>query len=330
MKRFLLDNSSRNGPSSQEFRATVADAGTRLDQFLARCLPGLSRNHIQSLIREGNVKLIGRGVPRKPSLRLRGGEQLSVAVHPRPPLRAFPEPIPLAVLYEDDDLVAVNKPAGLVVHAGAGVTRGTLVNALLHHFRALSTLAGSLRPGIVHRLDKNTSGVLLVAKNDFAHRRLAEQFQQRAVEKHYLALVHGRLPRAQDRIRLRVARDRWRRTRMTTRSALRGREAITDYRVLRELGNFTLVEAVLHTGRTHQFRVHFSALGHPVVGDTLYGAPRILPLGAKSAPTLNRNFLHAQQVCLNHPRTGERLEISAPLPPELEAFLRQLEDLTRP
>ncbi len=310
--------------SRREFAATAADAGTRLDQFLVRQLPELSRTHVQSLIREGQVELAGQGVARKAGLRLRGNERLRVAVGARPPLRAEPEAIPLDILYEDEDFVAVNKPAGIPVHLGAGVKRGTIVNALLHHFQQLSTLGGPLRPGIVHRLDKNTSGVLLVGKNDFAHRRLAEQFERRTLEKHYLALVHGRLPRAQDRIRLRIARDLRRRTRMTTRRGV-GREAVTDYRVVRELGEFTLVAATLHTGRTHQLRVHLSALGHPVVGDTLYGAPRRLRLGNRTRPTLNRNFLHAERIRLLHPRTNEPLEISAPLPAELEAFLRELE-----
>lgn len=311
-------------PRTHEFRAAAADAGKRLDQFLAFHLADLGRSHIQALIRDGSVELVGHGPVRKPGLRLRGGEQVRVEVQPRPPLAAArPEPIPLRILYEDDDLVAVDKPAGMVVHAGAGVTRGTLVNALLHRFRELSRLGGPLRPGIVHRLDKNTSGVLLVAKNDWTHRRLAEQFQRRTIEKRYLVLVHGRLSRAQDRIRLPIARDLRRRTRMTTRRTA-GREAVTDYRVLHARANFTLVEAVLHTGRTHQVRAHFSALGHPVVGDTLYGAPRAFRLGTRTLPTLNRNFLHAERVGFDHPRTGQRLEISAPVPPELEAFLREL------
>ncbi|MFQ5927617.1 MAG: RluA family pseudouridine synthase, partial [Terriglobia bacterium] len=314
-----------------ELQARAADAGVRLDRVLARHLTDLSRSHIQALIREGRVELRGRARPnrarpiraQKPGLRLRGGEQVRVEVRERPPLVALPEPIPLTILYEDDDLIALDKPAGQVVHLGAGITRGTVVNALLYHFSQLATRSGPLRPGIVHRLDKNSSGVLLVAKNDFAHWHLARQFQRRTIEKRYLALVHGHLARAHDRICLPVARDLRRRTRMTTRRT-RGRAAITDYRVLRPLAGFTLLEAILHTGRTHQLRVHFSALGHPVVGDTLYGAPRQLRLGNRTRPTLNRNFLHAECIRLQHPRTGQALEISAPLPPELEAFLREL------
>lgn len=316
--------------SAREFQATAIDAGTRLDRFLGLHLPELSRTQIQSLIREGSVELIGHGPAEKPGLRLHGVERVRVEVRPRPALlTAVPEAIPLAILYEDEDLVVVDKPAGLLVHAGGGVSRGTLVNALLHRFRELSALAGPLRPGIVHRLDKNTSGALVVAKNDLAHRQLAEQFRRRAVEKRYLALVHGRMARPQDRIRLRVARDLRHRTRMTTRRAV-GREAVTDYRVLREFSNFTLLEAVLHTGRTHQLRVHVSALGHPVVGDTLYGAPRQLRIGRSARPTLDRNFLHAYRIGFEHPRSGRCLEVTSPLPAELQAFLDELEDLTRP
>ncbi|MFQ5696449.1 MAG: RluA family pseudouridine synthase, partial [Terriglobia bacterium] len=227
------------------------------------------------------------------------------------------------VLYEDDHLIAIDKPAGMVVHAGAGRSRGTLVNALLHRFQQLSRVGGSLRPGIVHRLDKGTSGALLVAKTDEAHRLLAEQFRRREIDKRYLALVHGRPRRGRDTIRLPVARDRVRRTRMTTRRRP-GREAVTEYRVLQENRGFSLLEVGLRTGRTHQIRVHLAALGHPVVGDTTYGAPRRLHLDNLSLPTLNRNFLHAASLRLRHPITGKPLAVRAALPGELEAWLRRL------
>ncbi|HKZ53552.1 MAG TPA: RluA family pseudouridine synthase [Candidatus Acidoferrales bacterium] len=294
----------------------------RLDHFLAAQLPALSRTRIQQLIREGHAVVDAKPM-RRPGLCLRGGERLTLTLVERPALAAEPEPIPLEVLYEDDDLVAVNKPAGLTVHAGAGQSGGTLVNALLHRFGQLSSVGGPLRPGIVHRLDKPTSGVLLVAKNDQAHRRLAEQFSQRQVEKRYLALVHGRLPRPHDTISLPVARDLRRRTRMTTRRR-EGRAATTEYRVLATTGEFTLVEVFLHTGRTHQVRVHFSALGHPVVGDTLYGAPRRLRRGNSTEPTLNRNFLHAERIRFRHPHTNEVMEIRSPLPSELMRWLEKL------
>lgn len=307
------------------FLTVTAEADARqqrLDQFLAAQAPELSRTRVQELIRAGQASVDGRAV-RRPGLRLRGGERIALTILERPALAAVPEAIPLRILYEDDDLVAVDKPAGLAVHVGAGTRRGTLVNALLHRFGRLSSLGGPLRPGIVHRLDKPTSGVLLVAKNDQAHRSLAEQFRQRQVDKQYVALLHGRLARAHDTIRLPVARDRVRRTRMTTLRA-QGRAAVTEYRVRGTLAGFTLVEARLQTGRTHQLRVHFAALGHPVVGDTLYGAPRRLRWGNATGPTLNRIFLHAQRVRFRHPRTGEVLEVRSALPTELDDLLRRL------
>lgn len=308
--------------SSVTFVVPLEARHQRLDHFLAAQLPELSRTRIQELIRAGGATMEGQ-VVRRPSRRLRGGERLQLEIVERPPLEARPEEIPLRVVYEDDDLVAIDKPAGLVVHAGAGCHAGTLVNALLHRYGQLSTLGGPLRPGIVHRLDKTTSGILLVAKNDEAHRRLAEQFSQRQVEKHYLALVHGRLSRERGTVSLPVARDRVRRTRMTTRRR-QGRPATTEYRVRQTVSGFTLLEAILRTGRTHQIRVHLSAIGHPVVGDTLYGAPRLLRWDNRSQPTLNRNFLHAQRLRFRHPRTGEVLEIRVPLPAELEELLRHL------
>lgn len=285
------------------------DAGKRLDRFLVEQLENVSRARVQQLLRAGRVRMDGAHV--KASYRLRGGEAVSVEWEPQLPLRAFAEEIPLEVLYEDDDLAAVNKPAGITVHAGAGLRSGTLVNALLHRFGGLSGLGGELRPGLVHRLDRQTSGVLLVAKNDEAHRRLAGQFQARAVEKAYLALVHGAVASERGRISAPIARDLKRRRRMTARRRS-GREALTKYRVLRPLAGFTLLEVTPHTGRTHQVRVHLASLGHPVVGDTLYGAP---------GGVLDRTFLHAARIAFHHPRTGQRLEISAPLPAELAQFL---------
>ncbi|MFQ5776896.1 MAG: RluA family pseudouridine synthase [Terriglobia bacterium] len=294
----------------------------RLDHFLAAHLPELSRSRLQQLIRAGGARVDGH-VEWRPGLRLRGGERLQLEIVERPSLRAVPEDVPLRVLYEDNDVVVIDKPAGMVVHAGAGQSRGTVVNALLHRFGHLSQLGGALRPGIVHRLDKQTSGVLVVAKTDQAHRYLAEQFRRRQVEKHYLALVHGSLKRARATINLPVARDRARRTRMTTRRR-QGRTALTEYRVRQRAHGFTLVEVILHTGRTHQIRVHFSALGHPVVGDTLYGAPRQLRPGNSCYPTLNRNFLHAERLCFLHPRTQDPVEVVAEVPAELNDLLQRL------
>lgn len=303
----------------EQFEVPTKARGQRLDQFLASQLPSLSRNRIQELIREGRAKVDAR-VARQPNQRLKGGEGVKLEVVERASLAATPEAIPLDIVYEDADLAVVNKPAGLVVHAGAGHRQGTLVNALLHHLGKLSSLGGPVRPGLVHRLDKTTSGLLVVAKNDEAHLHLAKQFQTRAVEKRYLAVVHGRPARTQGRIALPVARDKRRPTRMTTRRA-EGRQAATDYRVLTRAGGLTLVEAFLRTGRTHQLRVHFSALGHPIAGDTLYGAPRPARRGNAALPALNRIFLHAERLRFQHPRTGEPMEFHAPLPEELRAFL---------
>jgi 23S rRNA pseudouridine1911/1915/1917 synthase len=237
-----------------------------------------------------------------------------------PPLHAEPEAIPLAVLYEDPDLVAIDKPAGMVVHAGAGVHSGTVVNALLHRFGRLSGVAGPLRPGIVHRLDRYTSGVLLVAKNDAAHQRLAEQFSGRQIEKVYLALVHGKVKNESGRMERPIARDPVRRTRMTTRLD-KGRAAWSEYRVLRRFERFTLLEVRIGTGRTHQIRVHLSSIGHPVAGDTLYGAPAKI----EGRPPLGRFFLHARRIRFHQPTTGEEIVVESPLPAELEEWMEGLE-----
>ncbi len=308
-------------PSLRQFAVTPADAGQRLDLYLAHQLHELSRTRIQELIAEGHVRINGAAAKR--AHRVAAGEVIAVEILPRPPLAAAPEALPLEILYQDEDVVVVNKPAGMAVHAGAGTATGTLVNALLHHLGTLSRAGGDLRPGIVHRLDKSTSGVLVVACNDPAHRSLAEQFSSRTVEKTYLALVHGHLKQDVGSIGLPIARDLRRRTRMTARRRT-GREARTDWRVLARLEGFTLVEIRLHTGRTHQIRVHFSALGHPVVGDTLYGAPREARAGRGLLPQLPRNFLHAARIRFLQPRTAATVEVSAPLPPELRGYLETL------
>jgi 23S rRNA pseudouridine1911/1915/1917 synthase len=290
----------------------------RLDLFLHAQLPEYSRARLQSWIRQGRVRVAGQTA--KPSLLLRGTEAVEVEPAELPPLRATPEPLPLEILYEDEDVIAVNKPAGMVVHAGAGNLRGTLVNALLHHFGKLSTVSGELRPGIVHRLDRYTSGVMLVARTDAAHQALAAQFAGREVEKVYLALVHGEVAAETGVIERPIARDRRRRTRMTARLPT-GRPAKTSYRVLRRWPGFTYLEVRIATGRTHQIRVHLATVGHPVVGDRLYGAPaRIAGL-----PPLGRYFLHAHRVSFRRPATGERIRIEAPLAPELAAFLEALD-----
>jgi 23S rRNA pseudouridine1911/1915/1917 synthase len=273
----------------------------------------------------------------KASRRLRSGESISILGDPQlPPLRAMAEAIPLEIVYEDADLAVVNKPAGMMVHAGSGATddarnRGTLVNALLHHLGELSSASGPLRPGIVHRLDKQTSGLIVVAKNDSAHARLSSMFSRRQVRKLYLALVQGDLPQERGTVNAAISRDVVRRTRMTTRRE-GGRGAVSHWEVLRRIrgpyGSFTLVSVRIETGRTHQIRVHMASLGHPVVGDTLYGAASaIAPLaGSGGLPrlVLPRNFLHAAELEFAHPGSGERLTLVSNLPADLKDFMSQL------
>jgi 23S rRNA pseudouridine1911/1915/1917 synthase len=306
-------------------------AGRRLDQFLVSQLPDISRARVQELISQGKILL--DGMPAKASLKLRGGEQIEIVGEvQRPPLRAIAEDIALDFIYEDEDLVVVNKPAGMMVHAGAGATddernRGTLVNALLHRFGELSTVGGELRPGIVHRLDRDTSGLIVVAKNDSAHRKLAAEFAGRRVKKTYIALVHGWPKKEKGTIASSISRDAVRRSRMTT---LRndGREAVTHYEVQKRVdslyGKFALLKVKIETGRTHQIRVHMASVGHRVVGDSLYGAPREIRGGSGPAISLKRNFLHAAELQLAHPKTGESLNFSVPIPEELAKFLTRL------
>jgi len=295
-------------------KANSEDTGKRLDVFLHERLPEHSRARIQQWVKAGRARV--EGAPQRSSYRLRSGETVEVEPAEPPPLKAVPEDLPVKVLYEDADVVAVDKPAGMVVHAGAGCRSGTLVNALLHRFGALSVAGGQLRPGIIHRLDRYTSGVLLVARHDAAHRRLAEQFASRQVEKVYLALVHGQVKADQGRIERPIARDRLRRVRMTARLA-HGRAALTEYRVLRRFAAFTLLEVRIRTGRTHQIRAHFSSLGHPVAGDRLYGAPARVP----GRPALDRYFLHAHRIRFTQPSTGAPVTVESPLPAELVSWL---------
>jgi 23S rRNA pseudouridine1911/1915/1917 synthase len=307
-------------------------AGWRLDHFLVLQLTDTSRSRIQQLIAQEKVLVDGRSA--RASLLLRGGEHIEIVGDvERAPLRAIAEEIPLDIVYEDDDLAVVNKPSGMMVHAGAGATdddrnRGTLVNALLHRFEELSGVSGELRPGIVHRLDKETSGLIVVAKNDAAHRKLGAQFSERKVKKTYIALVHGWVKNDKGTISSPISRDAIRRIRMTTRRT-GGREAVTKYvvqqRIESDFGKFTLLRIKIETGRTHQIRVHMASLGHPVVGDALYGAPR--DIRGKSGPTisLSRNFLHSAELEFEHPRTGELLSFSSPVPALLTEFLRRLD-----
>ncbi len=316
----------------RELVVSAADSGARLDRFVAAQCPELSRTRVQELIESGHVLVDGKAAS-KGSVHLRARQKISVKVSERPAIVAAAEAIPLDVLYEDEDVIAINKAAGMTVHAGAGNASGTLVNALLGRGQALSQAGDPLRPGIVHRLDKETSGVILVAKNDAAHAKLGEAFRLRAIKKTYIALVQGFLAEKSGRIELAIGRDPIHRTRMTTqRKSWHGaaianpREARTDWSALAKIGGTTLLEVQLHTGRTHQIRVHFSALKHPVVGDTLYGAARELRVGKLDLPPLGRNFLHAAKLGFAQPRTGAWIEVRAVLPVELHEYLKQLCD----
>jgi len=322
--------------------------GQRLDQFVAAQLDGVSRSRVQLLMEQGDVLV--NGEREKASLKLRGGERIAITGEPHPaPLKATAEDIPLDVVYEDGDLAVVNKPAGMMVHAGSGKnedarSRGTLVNALLYRFNALSSTGGELRPGIVHRLDKDTSGLIVVAKNDRTHAALGEMFASRQIKKTYVALVQGAMERAKGTINAGVGRDPVRRTRMTAKPQDNARSAVTHYEVIRRLANrfgrFTLVKVRIETGRTHQIRVHMASIGHPVVGDTLYGgsgqltdqvasqAAQSKAARRKAEPEklkLGRNFLHAANLEFAHPATGRLMKLEAPLPEELESFLGRLE-----
>ncbi len=392
-------------PAIHTILAPTEAAGLRLDQYLAQAIPDISRSRVQLLIDNGQVHV--NGAPARPKHKLTPGETIILTGSPRPaPLNAVPEDISLDIVFEDEFLAIVNKPAGMMVHAGAAApalasdsvsdpddlasqpdsphakiglasrpespqredaaeepaslaskmrhdprSSGTLVNALLHHFNHnLSAVGGDLRPGIVHRLDKQTSGLLIVAKDDITHRKLGDMFSVRTVHKTYIALVHGHIPRRggatsdDATVTLPIGRDIVRRTRMTTRRSLGSagvRFAISHIHVVDRLstphGPFTLIQVTIETGRTHQIRVHLQALGHPVVGDHLYGAPhQIRPLpkpGASPVPSslsLPRNFLHATRLVLTHPRTGKPLSAEAPLPPELTRFLAALEADPKP
>ena len=281
--------------------------GLRLDRFLANQLPRFSRSRIQQFIRAGNARLNG-GLA-KPRDSVRAGDEVRLTEPPPEQIESQPEAIPLDALFEDDDLVVLNKPAGLVVHPGAGHREHTLVNALLHHCPTLSGIGGKERPGIVHRLDKETSGCLVVAKTDEAHRGLSQQFAARTVEKIYLALVAGRLKNATGVIEEKIGRHPVHRRRMSV-ALSRGREARTDYRVVRASAQASLVECRLHSGRTHQIRVHLHHLGHPVLGDRVYG-----PKPSRIYP---RQMLHAWKLGFRHPRTGEWKTFQAPLPEDFE------------
>ena len=305
-----------------EFTAEIDHAGERLDRFLTAQIPDCSRAQIQRLIENGHVTH-SRHKKVKPNSDIREGDVIGVELPEAQPSTKLAEDLPLEILFNDSDVVVVNKPAGMVVHPAAGNPSGTLVNALLHHVKDLSGIGGEVRPGIVHRLDKGTSGVMVIAKNDDAHKELARQFHDREVEKEYVALTWG-LVQQRKRINAAIGRDPKNRVKMSTRAG-RARHAVTRVTWSRDLKGVTLVRVAIATGRTHQIRVHLSAIGHPIVGDALYGGVhRRVPHPLRAVTKLTRPFLHAERLVFTHPRTQERLEFTAPLPADLEAVVMEL------
>jgi len=311
----FYDDEEQNASDLQQIDLIADNSGERVDRWVAAQLPDVSRSAVQRWLKEGMVSVNDRVV--RASHRLEAGDRLRILV-PVPVesvLRA--EDIPLEVLYEDSDLLVVNKPAGMVVHPAPGHSSGTLVNALLYHVPDLAGIGGVLRPGIVHRLDKETSGLLLIAKNDTALRALQSQFQAHRVEKRYLALVEGHLTPAKGRIEAPIGRDPRHRQRMSV--VHNGRMAITEYEIRTYYDRFTLVDVHLLTGRTHQIRVHFAYLKHPVVGDTVYGYRK-----QRLSPPLHRFFLHAYSLRFTHPASGRRISVESPLPQALQSVLDRL------
>jgi 23S rRNA pseudouridine1911/1915/1917 synthase len=313
-------------PDNETVALTVgeADAGVRLDAYLATHIDGWSRARLQRLIEAGDVLVNGNLA--KASYKVSASDEVEVELTPPPASNFTPENIPLEIIFEDNDVIVINKPAGLVVHPAAGINSGTLANALAYHFQQLAN-SGSIRPGIVHRLDKDTSGLLVAAKTEAAHQDLSDQFRAREVFKSYIALVYGVVKQESGRIEQPIARDPRNRTRMAIVPG--GRGALSLYKVRRSYDSFTLLDVELKTGRTHQIRVHLSWLKHPVVGDELYGGGRDnnvqdVQLRARIRK-LNRQFLHAEQLGFHHPQTGEQMRFVAPLPVELAALLEELE-----
>ena len=315
----------RSDHENLTFKIGPDDVGVRLDAFLASQIESWSRARLQRVIEAEDVLVNGK--PSKPSYKLREHDELEVELTSPATTSFTPEAIPIEIVYEDDTLVVVNKPAGLVVHPAAGIHSGTLANALAYHFQQLPN-ASSVRPGIVHRLDRDTSGLLVVAKTESALENLSDQFRDRSVYKSYVALVHGRVPSDSGRIEEPLARDRSNRTRMAVVRG--GRSALSIYRVNRRFNRFTLLDVELKTGRTHQIRVHLAWIKHPVVGDETYGGGRDNtiqdPKLKSQIRSLGRHFLHAERLAFAHPTTGERVLYQSPLPPELSNLLTQIEE----
>lgn len=308
----------------QHLHFTVPDdaAGQRLDLFLVNVVPDRSRSQIQRLIKSEQARIDGAVVTR-PNVALRPGQSIALAVPPPVAATPAPEALPLAIVHDDRDVVVVDKPAGMVVHPAAGHAGGTLVNALLHHVRDLSGIGGEIRPGIVHRLDRGTSGLMVIAKNDRAHEELARQFHDREVEKEYVALVWG-LVQPGRRIDAPIGRDPSNRQKMSAR-ARRARSAVTRVTKAVHFKGVSLLHVAIATGRTHQIRVHLSAIGHPIVGDALYGGVhRRVPAHLRAVQRLERPFLHAARLAFTHPAEGRRMEFTSPLPGDLQEVLDEL------
>jgi 23S rRNA pseudouridine1911/1915/1917 synthase len=308
--------------NSRKLEVEPEQDGLRLDNFLTALLPDQSRSHIQRLIKDGRVR--GDGKALKTSTPVRAGQVFSIDIPDAVPAAPQPEPLPLLIVYEDPDVVVVDKPAGMVVHPAAGHSTGTLVNALLHHITDLSGIGGELRPGIVHRLDRGTSGLMVVAKHDRSHQELSRQFREREVEKEYVALVWG-VVQAGRRIDAAIGRDPAHRQKRSTR-ARRARRAVTRVTFARHFKGVSLLKVAIATGRTHQIRVHLSAIGHPIVGDSVYGGlHRRVPADLRPVMRLERPFLHAGRLCFTHPGDGRRVDFDSPLPPDLQTVLDDIE-----
>ena len=306
--------------AARELTVEPEHDGTRLDNFLTALLPDLSRSQVQRLIKDGRVQGTGSPANLRSSTAVHAGQTYAVDIPA--PVAAVPQPeeLPLRIVFEDPELVVLDKPAGMVVHPAAGHSSGTLVNALLHHITDLSGIGGELRPGIVHRLDRGTSGLMVVAKNDRAHQELTRQFRDREVEKEYVALVWG-VVQAGRRIDAPIGRDPEHRQKMSTR-ARRARSAVTRVTFARHLKGVSLLRVAIATGRTHQIRVHLSAIGHPVVGDATYGGVhRRVGHNLRAVMRLERPFLHSARLAFTHPADERRVEFDSPLPPDLESVL---------
>jgi 23S rRNA pseudouridine1911/1915/1917 synthase len=313
--------------TSQRILVESEHDGSRLDNFLTALLPDQSRSQLQRLIKEGRVTGPVGGL--RPSTPVRAGQEYAIDIPAPSPAVPEPEALPLRIVFEDPDIVVLDKPAGMVVHPAAGHSSGTLVNALLHHVKDLSGIGGELRPGIVHRLDRGTSGLMVVAKHDRAHQELSRQFRDREVEKEYAALVWG-VVHAGRRIDEPIGRDEKDRQRMSTR-ARRARSAVTRVTWARHFRGVSLLKVAIQTGRTHQIRVHLSAIGHPIVGDATYGGVRRrAPHDLRPLMRLERPFLHAMRLTFTHPTDGRRVDFDSPLPPDLESVVDEIEAIQEP